>query len=655
MAYAWIGDYYFDTSTGAIGGYQGATGGSLNIPSQISGVNVTSIAANAFKNKQFSVVSMPNTITSIGAWAFQDSMISSLSLSSNLTIISTMAFWGNIISSITIPASVNAVQSGAFDNCGYLTRVTMLSTGVIIDQTSFGSISNKGDSFYTAYTAGGIGTYDYINETNVWNKTALQAPATPVLSVSRGSNNTFNFSWTASAGAAYYQVYLSGDFITDTTSTSYTTPTLSFNAQFGYKVRAVSSYGLMSPFSNFVVVVTTPSSPSDLVVTATSETEISLQWNHLSTSASFLVYKNGQQTGDTANKTWNVTGLSPNTAYNLSVQAYYNSPSDVPDAGILYSVAADIYNIKTKAGAPTDLSASLFSTTGFTISWTAPAGGADSYKIYRNGSLATTQTGTSYALSGLTANSLSDITVTSTNTSGESVPVALAVYTLPESPTNLVVNGITASTAALLWTQPAGGATSYNIYANGILVGNSVTTSYQATGLLGNTSYEFKVTAVNSSGETSLATAPSASATTLVAVFPSISINNGIIHIIFGSGWFNIATTNVLRVFYKTDYYGDWIGDDLTFDAAGLQPAMSPIDVPPTTTELYLYNALPEAHWFMLQAVQNEGEPISYEFAQNFTPGEGAATLPSGKAPSDVDIVVDQSNHVINLTWNQEE
>ncbi len=48
------------------------------------------------------------------------------------------------------------------------------------------------------------------------------------------------------------------------------------------------------------------------------------------------------------------------------------------------------------------------------------------------------------------------------------------------------------------------GATQYNIYRDGTKVGESTTNSYEDDGLTASTTYEYKVSAVNAVGESTL-------------------------------------------------------------------------------------------------------------------------------------------------------
>jgi len=72
----------------------------INIPPQIRGLPVTHIGHNAFRNRNLTSVSIPNSVTHIGR----------------------MAFFGNQLSSVTIPDNVS-IGENAF-NCNPLTSVT---------------------------------------------------------------------------------------------------------------------------------------------------------------------------------------------------------------------------------------------------------------------------------------------------------------------------------------------------------------------------------------------------------------------------------------------------------------------------------------------------------------------------------------------------
>ena len=121
------------------------------IPTNINGVDVTSIADSTFDGDALTSIQIPNTVTEIGYGSFYGTSISSLvipnsvttiqsyafadggqitnlTLSNNLTTISDSAFQANNIASINIPDSVTTIEGSAFygNNLSTLTHLGMI-------------------------------------------------------------------------------------------------------------------------------------------------------------------------------------------------------------------------------------------------------------------------------------------------------------------------------------------------------------------------------------------------------------------------------------------------------------------------------------------------------------------------------------------------
>ncbi|MFF0573357.1 carbohydrate binding domain-containing protein [Streptosporangium saharense] len=137
-----------------------------------------------------------------------------------------------------------------------------------------------------------------------------------------------------------------------------------------------------------------------------------------------------------------------------------------------------------------------------TLKWAASEG-ATSYNVYRDGTKVGSATTTTYTDIGAPAGS-HVYQVTAVNAVGESArseSVTLVVGNdtpqVPATPTGLTGTGGT-TTATLKWTASSG-ATSYNVYRDGVKVGTATTTTYTETPSAG--SYSYQVSAVNSVGE----------------------------------------------------------------------------------------------------------------------------------------------------------
>ncbi|MFJ8739385.1 fibronectin type III domain-containing protein [Embleya sp. NPDC127516] len=163
---------------------------------------------------------------------------------------------------------------------------------------------------------------------------------------------------------------------------------------------------------------------------------------------------------------------------------------------------------------PTGLAAGTPTASSVPLSWTAVPG-ATGYKVYRDGVLAQTVTGTSATVTGLTQATTYGFQVSATNSAGESAKSATVsattsgVVVVPATPTGLAAGTPTATTVPLSWTAVPG-ATGYNVYRNGTLAQTATGPSATVTGLTPATAYNFQVSATNSAGESAKSAAVTA-------------------------------------------------------------------------------------------------------------------------------------------------
>ena len=152
-------NFTIDNGSAAITGYKGSAA-TIEIPSMISNVPVTSIAANAFRtNPVVRFVHLPGSVTSIEAGAFSGCpTLEFVNLSSNLTTIASGAFSSSAINSITIPAKVSSIGQDAFFGCGNLPNITVNPANVSYSSVG-GVLFNKAATVLIAYPPGRSGAY----------------------------------------------------------------------------------------------------------------------------------------------------------------------------------------------------------------------------------------------------------------------------------------------------------------------------------------------------------------------------------------------------------------------------------------------------------------------------------------------------------------
>ena len=183
---------------------------------------------------------------------------------------------------------------------------------------------------------------------------------------------------------------------------------------------------------------TTPSAPTGLAASGTTSSSTNLSWTAVTpptncTISSYTILKNGTSIGTATGTTFAVTGLTASTAYSFTVEATDSNGTSGPSSAVNVTTSAN--NCTTTPSAPTGLAASGTTSSGTNLSWTAVTPPANctisSYKVLQNGTSIGTPTGTSFAVSGLSASTNYSFTVEATDASGTSGPSsAVSVTTL---------------------------------------------------------------------------------------------------------------------------------------------------------------------------------------------------------------------------------
>jgi len=136
-----------------ITGYSGIAM-NVQIPAQIQGIPVVGIGYSAFREKQLTSVTIPNSVTHIGDGAFWGNQLTNVTIPDSVIHIGYWAFVDNQLTSVTIPDSVLYVGDGAFFG-NLLTSITIGRAGIILRE---GFIRNEGN-LRALYSSGGAGTF----------------------------------------------------------------------------------------------------------------------------------------------------------------------------------------------------------------------------------------------------------------------------------------------------------------------------------------------------------------------------------------------------------------------------------------------------------------------------------------------------------------
>ncbi|MDQ3665648.1 MAG: fibronectin type III domain-containing protein, partial [Acidobacteriota bacterium] len=312
--------------------------------------------------------------------------------------------------------------------------------------------------------------------------------------------------------------------------TSYSNTGLMASTTYRYRVRAFNTGG-NSAFSNIVSAATPapppPAAPSSLTATVLSSSQISLSWTDNSNNEDSFRIERCQGVGCTTfseittvgpNITnYSNTGLTASTTYQYRVRAYNSGGNSN------YSITASATtSAASPPTAPSSLTATVASSSQINLSWTDNSNNEDSFRIERCQGVGCTTFSEittvgpniiSYSNTGLTASTTYGYRVRSYNGGGNSAYSNTASVTTsappPVAPSNLTATVASTSQIDLSWTDNSNDETGFRIercqdvgctnFTEIATVGPNLV-SYSNTGLTAATTYQYRVRAYNSGG-----------------------------------------------------------------------------------------------------------------------------------------------------------
>jgi len=389
----------------------------------------------------------------------------------------------------------------AFDLAGF---VSALSAPVNVQTTNVTPPTTPGNEVATAVSC--------------YRATVTWSPSTDNTGVTE-----YLLYWGLSPGSLTQVAIVAG------TTLSYSNGTLSPDTTNYFAVQAEDKNHNISNMSA-VAAVTTPKlplAPTGVLATPVSATKITVTWAASTgglTISHYNVYRgtsssNLSQVAQVAKTTYTDTSVAAATKYYYAVQA---ADSGTPPAisGLSSTVSATTY---TPPSAPTNLTATAFSTSQVALQWSAPASGGlpiQHYFVYRGTSTSNlTQLAvdpqTGYVDATVTPAAKYYYAIAAGDTGGDlspmTTPVAVTIPSPPSAPTNLAATALSTTRIGLTWTAAKSGGLPVQNYhvLRGTTASNlsPVATVLQAsyTDASGSpaTTYYYAVQAVDSGGDLS--------------------------------------------------------------------------------------------------------------------------------------------------------
>lgn len=442
----------------------------------------------------------------------------------------------NLVANNITTSTVSLSWQAATDNIG-IAGYTIYQNNIVVATTTAVNYEVSGLEPQTSYSFN-IAAFDAQGNASTLSNTVTittateadtQTPSTPTnLSASNVSTNSVNLSWSAATdnvGVVQYTLYQNGNALVNIGFNSYALSGLNPSTTYSFTVTAKDAAGNESEPSAALSVTTltptdtqAPSAPTNLGATSVTDNAINLNWSPATDNVgvtAYNIYQNSIQIATTTVNAFAVNNLSASTSYDFTVTAL--------DAAGNESVFSDTLNISTTAPPdtqaptiPNNLIANNITTTGVSLSWDAATDnvGVTAYKVFQNNQQIATSTTNTYTVSGLNANTTYSFTVSAIDGAGNesATATALSVTTAaladtqaPTAPNNLVTSNITANGVNLSWNSAADnvGVTGYKVYQNGNVLASTSVNNYAVAGLTANTSYNFRVTAVDAAGNES--------------------------------------------------------------------------------------------------------------------------------------------------------
>jgi len=345
------------------------------------------------------------------------------------------------------------------------------------------------------------------------------------------SYNSISISWDLMFSADKYNIYRSTNGedsfnkIGSSVFDSYTDKGLTEDTVYHYKVSSVNK--AESPLSNMVSARTRLrplSAPTNIKVITISKTAITINWTAVPDVEGYYIYRSTnylsnyyQEIGSSLTVSYTDNDLTPNTQYFYKISSYVNNYESPQSTYIEAKTNPEIPRT------PVNINAAARSIESIRINW-GSVSNAESYIVYRSLTDAddyeeiSTVSSASYTDNELSPETTYYYKVSACNISGESALSDMANATTlsgkPNAPTAVSASAVFYY-ITISWSSVSN-STGYIVYRSTSASGDyeiiayPSETSYKDTGLDPDTTYHYRVSAVNLFGESAQSTSRSA-------------------------------------------------------------------------------------------------------------------------------------------------
>ncbi len=336
----------------------------LTIPDSVKYIDYS-----AFYYCGFEELVLPDSIEYIGSHAFYECHeLKKITLPKYLKVIDGMAFSScDELTEIEIPETVTYVGGCAFYNCRSLKEIVIPKN---VENVERWALNTYGDLEKVVFYNPDCVIYDdnygddinekatiYCYENSTAHQYALKYDRNFVLMEKKkpikvenvhGTNikkDEFTIEWDKLEEAVEYWVYVDGDVLDMTTSTSVVAPKRKSGQTYKVQVIAKLEDGTWFSLANAdTVEITTLNKTANLRVLDVAEFEIEIAWDETPNAVGYWVYINDDEYQYTTDTSMLITKRVPETLYNISVVATFGDGSlfDVEDALVVTVTTDDI-------------------------------------------------------------------------------------------------------------------------------------------------------------------------------------------------------------------------------------------------------------------------------------------------------------------------